>query len=662
MEFGMSRARSGYKRTETRALALTRRQRRRQSGAPARDLPGMAAFRAVESAETPATDAFAAQSTVAQSTVAQSTVAQSTVAQSTVAQSTVAQTDAASRKKATVMAGALAGQATRVGRDAGVPRTIAMDKGTYAAAEDGDGTRGEDARGSASGEDASEAKTPRPGASASSQKHPTLALMAELAARESASGPLGTPPSRATATGDDGERPDLAEADESVARADMETPAPTTRGAETHPMRAVRRAAEDMETRQDANVTEAPAPHISLATRRGHRPFPAPDLVLVTTGGHAALAALAAFVGAALTLDGSPAALTLLAFAALAGCSGGLAYLLDQQPATRRTAGMTLVCAQVGMVVWAMALIGPHAALLVLTPALAVLAARMVSWGAAAGQTVAILVTYLLFVWMDLSASVTPLLALRGAGAEALDAGVVVAGVLIAVAALHGMTAARERTQAMARAREHEARMLRATLARERQRAEDDAEALHQALSAGLRRRSGTPVRTEGSLGLLAMTVNRTLERLAQLSEDREERRRLEGALEQLTRVLERSWLGLPWSWPEASGTPVDEVVSLLRAPRPQDVPAATWPDDAPTLISLPTLSRLRALGAAQPTEESRTPGPAALAAGASGSGSGWILRRRPTRLAEVTPPETGISSPRWSLHEAEDEDDDGER
>jgi hypothetical protein len=254
---------------------------------------------------------------------------------------------------------------------------------------------------------------------------------------------------------------------------------------------------------------------------------------------------------------------------------------------------------------------------------------------------------------MELSIGMTPLLALRGPGAEALDAVVAVAGVLIAVAAFHGLTVGRERALAVARAREHETRTLRAALARERQRTEEDADALHLALSAGLRRRPSAPVRADGTLGLLAMSTNRALERLALLHEDREERRRLEGALGQLTRALERSWLGLPWSWPEANGTPVDAVVSLLRAPRPQDVPVATWPDDAPTLISLPTLGQLSEQG----TTQSTTPGQAALAA----SGTGWAVRRRTTRLAEVAPPEKGISSPRWNIHEAMEDEADGE-
>ncbi|HEX6122242.1 MAG TPA: hypothetical protein VFY89_03725, partial [Ktedonobacterales bacterium] len=210
------------------------------------------------------------------------------------------------------------------------------------------------------------------------------------------------------------------------------------------------------------------------------------------------------------------------------------------------------------------------------------------------------------------------------------------------------------------RAREHEARTLRAAIARERRRTEEEADALHQALSAGLRRRPTTPVRVDGPLGLLAMSVNRALEGLAAWQEDREERRRLEGALGQLTRALERSWLGVPWSWPETSGTPVDAVVALLRAPRPPDVPAATWPDDAPTLISLPTLSRPGEPSALQSMMQASTPStlstpPGQIALGLSASGSAWAARR-PSRLAEVTPPESGISSPRWSLYRAEED------
>jgi hypothetical protein len=523
-------------------------------------------------------------------------------------------------------------------------------KASELAAEDAGGADQEGMRNATGGEET----TPRPGVTSTSAKHPTLALMAEIAARGGATEPGAAAPVRVSAR-DTGELHELAKrAGQAAASAEAETPARRALGAETHPLRAVRRAPAEptmTERSQGASLAELPA-SASLSARRGHLPFPAPDLVVVTTGGHAALAALAALIGAGLMLQGARAALTLLAFAALAGCSGGLAYLLAQQPETRRAAGLTLIGAQVGMLAWAMALIGPHAALLVLAPALAVLAARMVSWRAAVGQSVAILVAYLLFVWMDLAVGFTPLLAPRGAGAEVLDAVVVVAGVLLAVAALQSLSAGRERALASARAREHEARVLRVTLTRERQRTEAEADALHQALAAGLRRRPSAPVRAEGPLGLLATTINRALERLAPLHEDREERRRLEGALGQLTRALERSWLGLPWSWPEASGTPVDAVVSLLRAPRPQDVPASTWPEDAPTLISLPTLGQLREQTAAQSSTLGSTPELPALAT----HESGWAARRRTSRLAEVAPPETGISSPRWSIHEMGEE------
>src|SRR6185437_5235498 len=92
------------------------------------------------------------------------------------------------------------------------------------AAEDGGG-----AQRRASSEGGSEATTPRPGASTSSYKHPTLALMAELAARESTTGPLATGPLAAaparTSAPDAGESQDLAEAEETAASAEAETPA-----------------------------------------------------------------------------------------------------------------------------------------------------------------------------------------------------------------------------------------------------------------------------------------------------------------------------------------------------------------------------------------------------------------------------------------------------
>jgi hypothetical protein len=56
-------------------------------------------------------------------------------------------------------------------------------------------------------------------------------------------------------------------------------------------------------------------------------------------------------------------------------------------------------------------------------------------------------------------------------------------------------------------------------------------------------------------------------QRLVELAHDREERKRLESATRRLIRNIERAWLGLSWSWPEASGVILDDLVALLRTP-----------------------------------------------------------------------------------------------
>jgi hypothetical protein len=105
-------------------------------------------------------------------------------------------------------------------------------------------------------------------------------------------------------------------------------------------------------------------------------------------------------------------------------------------------------------------------------------------------------------------------------------------------------------------------------------------------------------------------------ERLATLQQDREERVRMDAALRAIIREVERAWLGLPWVWPRASGTALDELVALLRAPRPEDA-QAVWPHETPTLLTLPTIDTAPmprvSLPGASTSNDSRpsVPGPA---------------------------------------------------
>jgi hypothetical protein len=89
----------------------------------------------------------------------------------------------------------------------------------------------------------------------------------------------------------------------------------------------------------------------------------------------------------------------------------------------------------------------------------------------------------------------------------------------------------------------------------------------------------------------VAERLRATADRVAELREQRLEHQRLEAALRQLTRALERGWLGLHWVWPKPGGTLVDELMALLRASRPRDGGArrADDPSASHGLTHLPT-------------------------------------------------------------------------
>jgi hypothetical protein len=94
----------------------------------------------------------------------------------------------------------------------------------------------------------------------------------------------------------------------------------------------------------------------------------------------------------------------------------------------------------------------------------------------------------------------------------------------------------------------------------------------------------------EGPLSQLNATIELFGERLAILQRDREERLRLEAALLNLTRAMERAWLGLPWTWPKLSGTSLDQLVALLRTPTPRDVQPEAGSQQTSPLVTIPTL------------------------------------------------------------------------
>jgi hypothetical protein len=157
-------------------------------------------------------------------------------------------------------------------------------------------------------------------------------------------------------------------------------------------------------------------------------------------------------------------------------------------------------------------------------------------------------------------------------------------------------------------ARQHEVRTLRTRLGQLRAQVEDDAAQLDGALARVLSGRPApAPVETDGLLSPLAETTNAAAERLATLQRDREDRLRLEGAVRTVTQAVERAWLGLPWSWPEWSGTVLDELVALLRTPRPQET-RADWSDQTPTLTAIPSVERANERGMTPRSWERTTP------------------------------------------------------
>ena len=111
---------------------------------------------------------------------------------------------------------------------------------------------------------------------------------------------------------------------------------------------------------------------------------------------------------------------------------------------------------------------------------------------------------------------------------------------------------------------------------------------MEDALAEALRGQGISRLNAGPEFDALAERVALVAERLRTLQRDREDRLRIEGALRGLIREVERAWLGLPWTWPAPSGTTLDELIALLRAPRSHETPAS-WPDETPTLVPIPS-------------------------------------------------------------------------
>lgn len=286
--------------------------------------------------------------------------------------------------------------------------------------------------------------------------------------------------------------------------------------------------------------------------------------------GHTIAAVVLAVVASALVLLAYPLGLWLLALAAMAAAGGGLAYLLLWWCRSARTGIIVLALAWVCALAWGCAIVGPRAALLVLAaPAVALALRAGGRWPALLAGT-GLVAVYAVFQlapnwgFMPAFALPVPVLTAVDTLAVALGMGLLLVELLVAAHA-------RERDLAAARARLYEVRLLRGQIGALRAEVEANGRALDEALAQAARGRGMEPVVLDGPLSLVAGRVNATAERLRTLQHDREECLRLKGATRTLARALERGWLGLPWIWPETSGTMLDEVIVLLRTPRPAD-------------------------------------------------------------------------------------------
>jgi hypothetical protein len=441
-------------------------------------------------------------------------------------------------------------------------------------------------------------------ASAPARKYPTLARMAGLRMRPPKSEPL----------------PPLAKQRAAPEQVHVEPPLPVrvpdtphdlpAEAADSAPVAVDSTPPADM-ARRPSVLTRRLAPSQRVAApaaeRSGqHTPFPTPEpanaasfaewrwgqpetaVIAPLAAVHAALATLSSLAGMVLLLQSMPGAVWLLSLAGICGAGGWLAFALAQQDERHALAGAALLLSQLGVLVWLLALFGPRAAILALVPALTLLALRTTWRNLAMAGIVVALALYVADSALTLAGWLQPGLS-ADAGLQALvDGCFLTLGLGLTLFTLLALHTRQARAEALLRSRLYEARQTRTRARQLRQQIEDDADLLEHSLVRALRGRGIDPIRVGSALGPLAEHIEVVAERLATLQQDREDRIRLDGATRGLTRALERAWLGLPWVWPQASGTALDALSALLRAPRPAEPPAASWPEETPTLVPVP--------------------------------------------------------------------------
>ena len=422
------------------------------------------------------------------------------------------------------------------------------------------------------------------GSATGRSQFPTLALMAAIAPHAEGETAIAEQPT-------DSWLPEPAPFDAHIDRQPTQPPAPS---AAVPAVRAPQRPAEapSAQAGESGRSLDAAPPWRPSQPRRrksAGRPEPLPEvkLVLPVAGVQVAVAAAAALTGATMLVLGNPGGWWPIALAGIACIGGWLAYVFAHYVRWEHVSGFMLAFSQVVVLGWCMALVGPHASLLVLAPAIALLALRTSLRFVAVYSALASVGLYIAFASLTLSGQLQPALQLDPTAGAVFDGVVVILGLALLLWGALDLHAGRERAAAIARSRRYELRLIKGQTAQLRRQQEDDVERLHAAMAYALQGRRIGPDIGEGTMSALAPDVGALADRVASLQDDREERRRVETAVHRLLRALERLWLGLPSEWPEPSGTKVDDIVALLRAPTPRDS-QPSQPGDTPALIPVP--------------------------------------------------------------------------
>ena len=316
------------------------------------------------------------------------------------------------------------------------------------------------------------------------------------------------------------------------------------------------------------------------------RPLPAVDPIPPLAGVQVAVAVCGALSGAALLVVGRPTGWWPLTLAIIFGIGGWLASLLAAHP---RRAGGVLLASQLLVLGWALALVGPRSALLAVAALIVLVALWLCGRGASAIAAALAVALYVAAVALAATVGIRPALVLDASAGAVFDGAVSFLALLLMLRLALRLHTAAAKAEALAAARSFELDVVRGRTAVLRRQVEHDAERLRLALREA---QTGTPapsVNATGVLSPLADEIEVTAARLHALHRDREQRRELERGIYRLVRALERAWLGLPWEWPEASGTKLDDVVALLRSPNPREIARAHL-DDTSGLLPIPTL------------------------------------------------------------------------